>query len=287
MSTARYRAFIAVAQQGSLSAAARSLGVSQPSISSQIATLERQSQIELFHRQGYRMSLTGAGHKLLTLAQKLLSLESEAEFFLRDSGKLNQGELKIGAVGPFHVIEMVAAYRARHPGMQLSIRMGNSQQVLHDLEHYSTDVAVLAGLYERPELVMREYARHAIILFAHIEHPFARREQVDISELQGQPLLLRERGSTTRVALETALHAAGVKPQLNLEIGSREAIREAVARGLGVGAVSEAEFIPDARFKPVRIAGDPASTTTYLYCMKERSDSLLVRSFWDAIDHRN
>ena len=287
MSTARYRAFIAVAQQGSLSAAARSLGVSQPTISSQIATLERQSQIELFHRQGYRMSLTGAGHKLLTLAQKLLSLESEAEFFLRDSGKLNQGELKIGAVGPFHVIEMVAAYRARHPGMQLSIRMGNSQQVLHDLEHYSTDVAVLAGLYERPELVMREYARHAIILFAHVEHPFARREQVDISELQGQPLLLRERGSTTRVALETALHAAGVKPQLNLEIGSREAIREAVARGLGVGAVSEAEFIPDARFKPVRIAGDPASTTTYLYCMKERSDSLLVRSFWDAIDHRN
>ena len=287
MSTARYRAFIAVAQQGSLSAAARSLGVSQPTISSQISTLERQSQIELFHRQGYRMSLTGAGHKLLTLAQKLLSLESEAEFFLRDSGKLNQGELKIGAVGPFHVIEMVAAYRARHPGMQLSIRMGNSQQVLHDLEHYSTDVAVLAGLYERPELVMREYARHAIILFAHVEHPFARREQVDISELQGQPLLLRERGSTTRVALETALHAAGVKPQLNLEIGSREAIREAVARGLGVGAVSEAEFIPDARFKPVRIAGDPASTTTYLYCMKERSDSLLVRSFWDAIDHRN
>lgn len=287
MSTARYRAFIAVAQQGSLSAAARSLGVSQPTISSQIATLERQSQIELFHRQGYRMSLTGAGHKLLTLAQKLLSLESEAEFFLRDSGKLNQGELKIGAVGPFHVIEMVAAYRARHPGMQLSIRMGNSQQVLHDLEHYSTDVAVLAGLYERPELVMREYARHAIILFAHIEHPFALREQVDISELQGQPLLLRERGSTTRVALEIALNAAGVKPQLNLEIGSREAIREAVARGLGVGAVSEAEFIPDARFKPVRIAGDPASTTTYLYCMKERSDSLLVRSFWDAIDHRN
>ena len=287
MSTARYRAFIAVAQQGSLSAAARSLGVSQPTISSQIATLERQSQIELFHRQGYRMSLTGAGHKLLTLAQKLLSLESEAEFFLRDSGKLNQGELKIGAVGPFHVIEMVAAYRARHPGMQLSIRMGNSQQVLHDLEHYSTDVAVLAGLYERPELVMREYARHAIILFAHVEHPFARREQVDISELQGQPLLLRERGSTTRVALETALNAAGVKPQLNLEIGSREAIREAVARGLGVGAVSEAEFIPDARFKPVRIAGDPASTTTYLYCMKERSDSLLVRSFWDAIGHQN
>lgn len=283
MSTARYRAFVAVAQHGSLSAAARALGVSQPTISSQIATLERQSQVELFHRQGYRMSLTGAGHKLQALAQKLLALESETEFFLRDSGKLNQGELKIGAVGPFHVIEMVAAYHACYPGVELSIRMGNSQQVLADLERYTTDIAVLAGLYERPELYVAEYARHAIILFAHVDHPFARREAVALEELQGQPLLRRERGSTTRAALEAVLAQAGVRPRPSLEVGSREALREAVARGLGLGAVSEAEFIPDPRFRPVRIAGDPASTTTYLYCMRERRDSLLVRSFFDAL----
>lgn len=283
MSNARYRTFVAVAHHGSLSAAARALGVSQPTVSTQIAALERQSQVELFHRQGYRMAPTTAGSKLLSLAQRLLALESEAAFFLRDSGKLHQGELKLGAVGPFHVIEMVAAYRARYPGMQLSIRMGNSQQVLHDLANYSTDVAVLAGLYERPELLAREYARHAIILFAHVDHPLARHDEVDISALHGQPLLLREPGSTTRVAMEQALHAAGVQPRLGLEIGSREAIREAVARGLGIGAVSEAEFIPDTRFKPIRIAGAPASTTTYLYCMKERSDSVLVRSFWDAV----
>ncbi|MBP7352555.1 MAG: LysR family transcriptional regulator [Comamonas sp.] len=283
MSNARYRTFVAVAHHGSLSAAARALGVSQPTVSTQIAALERQSQVELFHRQGYRMALTTAGSKLLSLAQRLLALESEAAFFLRDSGKLHQGELKLGAVGPFHVIEMVAAYRARYPGMQLSIRMGNSQQVLHDLAHYSTDVAVLAGLYERPELLAREYARHAIILFAHVEHPLARHDEVDITALHGQPLLLREPGSTTRAAMEQALHAARVQPQLGLEIGSREAIREAVARGLGIGAVSEAEFIPDTRFKPIRIAGAPACTTTYLYCMQERSDSVLVRSFWDAV----
>ncbi len=283
MSTARYRAFVAVAHQGSLSAAARALGVSQPTISSQIATLERQSRVELFHRRGYRMALTSAGGKLLPLAQRLMALESEADFFLRDAGQLNQGELKIGAVGPFHVIEMVAAYRARHPGLQLSIRMGNSQQVLHDLEHYTTDVAVLAGLYQRPELLAREYARHAIILFAHVEHPFARRASVGLHELQGQPLLLREQGSTTRTALESALRGVGVQPRCDLEIGSREAIREAVARGLGLGAVSEAEYIPDPRFVPVRIDGDPASTTTYVYCMAERRDSILIGSFLDAI----
>lgn len=283
MSNVRYRAFVAVAHHCSLSAAARTLGVSQPTISSQISTLERQSQLELFHRRGYRMTLTDAGQKLLPMAQKLIALESEMDFFLRDSGKLNQGALKLGAVGPFHVIEMVTAYRAIYPGMKLSIRMGNSQQVLGDLERYTTDIAVLAGLYERPELLRQEYARHSIILFAHIDHPFAQREAVALSELRGQPLLLREQGSTTRTAMEKVLQAADVQPQVGLEIGSREAIREAVARGLGLGAVSEAEFIPDPRFRPVRIVGEPASTTTYVYCMRERGDSLLIRSFLEVI----
>jgi aminoethylphosphonate catabolism LysR family transcriptional regulator len=283
MSSARYRAFVAVAQHGSLSAAARALRVTQPTISGQISALERQSRLELFHRQGYRMSLTAAGRSLLTLAQRLIALESEADMFLRDAGKLNQGELKIGAVGPFHVIEMVAAYRAHYPGMRLSIRMGNSRQVLHDLENHVTDVAVLAGHYQRPGLFAREYARHAIILFAHNDHPFARRSHIEIGELDGQPLLMREPGSSTRAAIEKALDNAGVQPTLGLEVGSREAIREAVARGLGIGAVSEAEFIPDARFKAVRIAGDPACTATYVYCMGERRDGLLVSSFLDTV----
>lgn len=283
MSSARYRALVAVAQHGSLSAAARALGVTQPTISGQISALERQSRLELFHRQGYRMSLTAAGRRLLAMAQRLIALESETDMFLRDAGKLNQGELKIGAVGPFHVVEMVATYRAHYPGMRLSIRMGNSRQVLHDLENHVTDVAVLAGHYQRPDLLAREYARHAIILFAHNDHPFARRSQIEIGELDGQPLLMREAGSSTRAAIEKVLEEAGVQPKLDLEVGSREAIREAVARGLGIGAVSEAEFIPDARFKAVRIVGDPACTTTYVYCRRERRDGLLVSSFMDTV----
>ena len=78
---------------------------------------------------------------------------------------------------------------------------------------------------------------------------------------------------------EGALRAAGVQPRTDLEIGSREA----VARGLGLGAVSEAEFIAEPRFVPVRIAGEKASTATYVYCMAERADSELIRSFLNAI----
>lgn len=282
MNTSRYRAFVAVAHHGSLSAAARALGVSQPSVSGQISTLERQSRVELFHRRGYRMTLSDAGQKLLAIAQKLLTLESEAEFLLRDSGQLNQGILKLGAVGPFHVTEMVAAYRERFPGMHISIRMGNSQQVLHDLENYATDIAVLAGQYKHAGLLSIPYACHPIILFAPRSHPLARFDSVPIHALQGVQLIQREQGSTTRAALENALQAAQVQARTDIEIGSREAIREAVARGLGVGAVSEAEFIADARYKPLRIQGDPATTSTYVYVLKERFSSVLLRSFMTA-----
>ncbi|MND24567.1 HTH-type transcriptional activator CmpR [compost metagenome] len=282
MSSAKLRAFLAVARHGSFSAGARALGLSQPTLTTQVQSLERQHQVELFHRRGRRIELSDVGRQLLPIAQRLAALELEAHNLLRDSGRLDSGQLKLGAVGPFHVIEMVDSYRQRHPRIEVSIRVGNSAEVLADLEQYVTDIAVLAGRHDDPGLCAVRYARHAIILFANREHPLATRGSIALEELEGQPLLQREPGSTTRAALERALAEAGVTPRLAMEIGSREALREAVVRGIGLGAVSEAEFIPDPHIQPIRIAGDPVHTETYLYCLAERRNSRLISSFFDA-----
>lgn len=282
MSTAKIRAFLAVARHGSFSAGARALGLSQPTLTTQVQNLERHYNVELFHRKGRRIELSDVGQQLLPIAQRMALLELEANNLLRDSGRLDSGQLKLGAVGPFHVIEMVDHYRKRYPRIEVSIRIGNSAQVLADLENFATDLAVLAGRQDDPSLCAVRYARHAIILFAHIDHPFAKRRSVRLDELEDQPLLLRETGSTTRLALERALAEVGVTPRKAMEIGSREALREAVARGIGIGAVSEAEFIPDPRIHAVRIDGDPVYTETYLYCLAERRNSRLVSSFFDS-----
>ena len=284
MSVAKLRAFLAVARHGSFSAAARSLGLSQPTLTMQVQALERQYQVELFHRQGHRIETSSVGRQLLPIARQLAELELEAHNLLHDSGELSRGQLRLGAVGPFHVIEMVDAYRRRHPRIDVSIRMGNSAQVLADLGNYVIDIGVLAGLHEAPGLTRIRYARHAIILFVPAQHAFAGRAAVGLHELQGQPLLQREEGSTTRRALEGALAEVGISPQVAMEIGSREALREAVARGIGIGAVSEAEFIPDERIRPVRIEGDPAYTETYLYCLQERHGSRLLGSFLAVVN---
>ncbi|NYE26750.1 LysR substrate-binding domain-containing protein [Pigmentiphaga litoralis] len=283
MTTARIRAFLAVAQHGSFSAAARAVGLSQPTLTTQVQALERLHDVQLFHRKGHQVHMTSVGQRLLPIARQLASLEADAYNLLHDSGELNAGDLKLGAVGPFHVIEMVSAYRQRYPRVEVSIRMGNSSAVFNDLQTYAVDIGVLARFHDAEGYSATPYARHALILFVHRDHPWAGRTSVPLDALHGQPLLQREEGSSTRRALDDAMAAAGVVPRIVMEIGSREALREAAARGIGIGAVSEAEFIPDERLVPLRIDGDPAVTETYLYCLEERRQTRILRSFFDVV----
>lgn len=279
MTPSQLRAFLAVARHRGFSAAARALGVSQPTLTTQVQSLEREHNVELFFRRGRRVDLSETAQRLLPIAQNIAELELDALNLLVNSGALHVGHLRIGAVGPFHVIEMVDAYRARYPKVELSIKLGNSAQSLADLANYVTDVAVLASFNDDARFHAVPYADHAVVLFAHRSHPFYQRTAVSLAELEQQPLIMREQGLTTRLALEQALQQAGVRVQVVMEIGSREALREAVARGLGLGAVSEAEFIADERFRMVRIEGDPVTTHTYVYCLAERREGRLVGSF--------
>lgn len=281
---AQLRAFVSVVQYNGFTAAARALGVSQSTISSQIQLLEQDYGVELFRRRGKRVDLSAMGVELLPLARQMGALESDTHTLLRDSGTLRRGVLKIGAVGPYHVTEMIEAYHAIHPMIRLTVTLGNSEVVLSDLDKYTCDVGVLASMHADERYYMQPYASYPVIVFVHADHPFARRAAISLHELAGEPLLMREPGSTTRRALEDALREQNITVQVAMEIGSREALREAVARGLGVGTVSQSEYVPDPRLRPVRIEGDVVSTHIHACCLRERSESLLIASFFDAVE---
>jgi aminoethylphosphonate catabolism LysR family transcriptional regulator len=278
------RSFIAVVQYGGFTAAARALSVSQTTITSQIQALEEEHGVELFHRRGRRVELSAVGVDLLPIARQMRGLEVDAYAMLHDSGTLRHGSLKIGAVGPFHVTEMIEHYHALYPHIHLSITLGNSETVLQDLQDYACDVGVIASVFDDERYYMQPYAQYPVIAFVHHKHRFSTRESITLAELAGEPLLMREPGSTTRKALESALRSAGLKLRTAMEIGSREALREAVARGLGVGTVSRSEYVPDERLRLLSIAGDPVSTHIHVCCLRERRDSLLVSSFFRALE---
>ena len=111
------------------------------------------------------------------------------------------------------------------------------------------------------------------------------RDSIRLTELEGEPMIVREQGSTTRRAFEAALAATGTKPRLVMEIGSREAIREAVIHGLGISYVSEAEFVPDENLKLIPIAGAEVYTYAHVVVLKQRESSRIIKAFLDVV-HR-
>ena len=286
MNHAQLRAFHAVASTGSFTAAAARLHVSQPAVTMQVKALEEAFGVELFRRRGRRVERTELGQDLVDLTSRLFGLEEEAEELLGAARKLRHGRLRVGADAPYHVIGLLAAFHERYPELKISLGVGNSSAVLRDVLDGRKDVAVLAEVDPNPRIHAVPCVRHRLIAFVARKSRWGTRKRIRIEELEGEPMILREVGSITRRTLEAALEAAGVKPRIVMEIESREAVREAVAAGLGVGVVSEGEFGRDARLSALAIEGAPLENTEYVVCLSERRKLRLVQAFFELASVR-
>lgn len=279
MNHAQLRAFHAVASEGSFTRAALRLNVTQPTLSGQVKALEEQYGVTLFDRRGRRVQPTDLGLGLLEITRRLFGLEAEADQMLGAAKGLQRGYLRIGADAPIHVIPALAAFARRYPGIRLSVAIGNSEKLLADLLEHRTEVAILATRPTGPRFHAYPFREDRLIAFVEREHEWSGRSRIRLDELAGRRLVLRETGSTTRQIFEAALERHGVPRGEVLELGSREAVREAVAAGLGIGIVSESEFGEDRRVVPLPFAGNELRTTEYLACLTDRRDLRLVRAF--------
>jgi aminoethylphosphonate catabolism LysR family transcriptional regulator len=280
----RLRSFHAVAREGGFTAAARALGIGQPTVTSQVKALEDHFQVELFHRQGRRVRPTDTGKALFAVTQRLMAAEVEAQDMLNAVGGFHSGELKVAAVGPYHVTEMLSAFSERYPDIKLSVTVRNSQESLQWLLDYRADVGVLAQMEPDPRFHAIPYSRHPVVVFVNTDHPWAGRAALRLRDLEGQRMVLRELGSTTRRALEETLAREGVAINPVMEIGSREAVWMAVERGIGIGVVSEIEFVPHPRLRVLKVADAELYTYAHVVCLAERRESRIIRAFLDVVD---
>lgn len=282
MRSTQLRAFFAVARAGGFTAAARQLHISQPTLTSQVRDLEDAHGVELFHRVGRGVQLTPTGRQLYAIAAQMAALEGDALHLLKDEGNLKAGLLRVGAVSPYTAIDVVAEFSRRHPGIRIEASFGNSGAILRDLAEFRVDVAVLARLEEDPSLHGLPLRRAPVLILVPGEHQLAKRRALRMTDLQGVRMVMREQGSNTRRALEAALQRAGVVPDVAMELGSREAIQEAVAQGLGVGAVSQAAWRPDPRIRAMRLSDGEVWSETFVACLAARREARVVAAFLDA-----
>jgi aminoethylphosphonate catabolism LysR family transcriptional regulator len=273
------RSFHAVAREGGFTAASKALNIGQPTISDQVKALEQQFGVELFHRRGRTVSLTETGYGLLEITQDIFGHEDEAIAYLTATQELKHGLLKLGGVGTPVVMELIEQFQLSYPDIQLEILIDHGEPMLRNLMDFKTDVAILAHVSDDPELFYFPYSRSEIVLFVNTEHPWARRKKVRIEELAGQKCILREKSSATRQSLDQAITDAGVALGDALEINSREAVMDGTIRGLGVGAVSEIEYVPHEKLRLIRISDADVFISFYVACLNRRKNRPLIQSF--------
>lgn len=276
------RAFHYVATCGGFSRAAEELLLTQPAISDQVRKLEDEYDVLLFNRMRKQVTLTDAGEQLLQVTRRLFDCEQQAHDFLSESRALQSGNLRIVADSAHHLLHILAAFRKRYPGVRISVRAGNTETVVSSLYSYEADIGILG---ERPTL--KNFAHELlgsspIIAFVAANHPLATARHLTFAELAGHPLVLRERGSKTRTKLEMAAKAEGVELRPTIEAEGREAVREIVASGVGIGFVSLAEFGEDRRLVPVRLEPEEGMMMDEaLICLQERRGSKLVQAVFE------
>ena len=280
MKYTQLRSFHAVAKVGSFTGAAKELNVSQPTISEQVRMLEATYGIEVFNRAQRNINLTTTGRSLFEITQRLFGVVGEAETFLRAAGDYGAGHLRVSSVLPFFIVDMITKFRELHPKVKISVTSGNSAATLKSLLAYESDVGVLADHDSDRRLHTCIYDSHTIVAIVSRDHPWADRERIYLSDLAGHPMVLREVGSNTRRAFEAAAALVGMTPDVIMEIESGEAVREAVAKGHGIGVYGELALPYDPRLKVLRFVDVDMRINRFLACLQERRNELLVDAFF-------
>jgi aminoethylphosphonate catabolism LysR family transcriptional regulator len=277
-------AFHAVATHGGFSRAAAVLNVTQPTLSGQVKNLEERIGTKLFHRKQRGIELTGLGKRLLRHTSDIERAEREIGMLFAREQQEVAGKLVIGADAPYQIMRILANFNARYPAVSASIRFGNTSWLISALNEGIVDVIIAPNLSRRARLHTLALAPDYLRVFVNLDHPWRARQSIDLEELGDQTLVMREQGSTTRAVLDRALKRAGIRISRSIEIGSREAVREAVAAGLGISVVPDSERGDDNRFHFLEVANAALSNTEHVACLAENREQSTVQSFFGCCE---
>jgi aminoethylphosphonate catabolism LysR family transcriptional regulator len=264
----------------SFTRAARWLHIGQPTLTVQVKALEERYGVELFVRSARALELSPVGRALFEITKQIFFFEEQAVSLLGASGDAVAGTLRVGSVGPYFVMRLLAAFQDRYPLVQIGVDSDHSDGVVRKVLDSTTDVAITGSTPEDPRLFSHLLGRHEVVLFVNAAHPWAGLEQIELRRLDGQRLVVREPGSMTRSVFERCLDAHGVRPRIVMEL-ARDAVREAVFEGLGIGIVSASEFRAHEALRVIRIADHPVHTHAWLVCLRARRALNPIAAFVD------
>jgi len=284
MTYAQLKAFHAVALEGSFHRAAARLRLTQPAVSIQVRNLEQASAQALFRRSGHSVALTEQGRALFALTSRLFEAEDAAQRLLRGDAAAPRPTLHLGADGPHVALDLIAALRALAPEIRFRVTLANAEVTWDSLLALEVDAAVMAQVKSDPRVTGRPLATQDLLALIPRGHALARSRRLTLARLAREPLVLREAGSNTQRLVDEAFAAEGLKFEAAVTMGSREGVKEAVARGLGIGFLFAREAGEDRRTAAVKVAGLEGSNRDMLLCLKAQEKNPLVATLFAAAE---
>jgi len=280
--------FVKVAEFGSFSKAAEALYLTQPTVSEHIRTLEDEFGVRLLDRLGRGAAVTRAGSLLLSYAQRMLALSREARQAMESFQGRMSGELLIGAStipGEYVLPALIGRFKEKYPDISITLLIGDSQAAVDWVAEGRAELAVVGARLSVRGIEYKELMPDDLVVVVRGTHAWHARKQITLEDLQSEPLLIRERGSGTRAALEGALtevHMDLAAFRIVGEMGSTQAIKQAVKAGVGVSLMSRRAVEEECRsglLACLRVKDLKVTRSFHLATHRERSRSPLAEAF--------
>jgi len=280
--------FEAIARLGSFTRAAEELFLTQPTISMQAKKLAETVGLPLFEQIGKKVFLTDAGRELHATCREIFKHLSHFEMTAADLKGLKQGTLRLAVVttAKYFAPRLLGPFCQKYPGIQVSLKVSNRERVLERLADNQDDLYILGQPPEELDAVAEPFLDNPLVVLAPAGHPLAGKRKIPLARLAQEPFLLREPGSGTRKALERLFADHGLTIKMRMELGSNEAIKQAIVGGLGVSVLSRHTLALDAPLGQLAIldvAGFPIERQWYVAYPAGKQLSIVARTFLDYL----
>jgi LysR family transcriptional regulator, low CO2-responsive transcriptional regulator len=289
------KTFATVAREGSFTKAGKILQISQPSVSSLVIGLQKELGVKLFDKLGMKPHLTEAGRLLLKRAESVLGITEKIPEEMEEVKGLKKGRLRIGgsALAAASFLPMaLQIFKKSYPGVEAVLKFQTGDNLEQMLLDGDLDFVIMSRRPRSRLLQSEIYREEPIVVIASPRHPLARRDSVPLRLLGKEQWILYTKGTPVREMIESKFADIGfsLTPALEVDVqlGARDAIKSAVAGGLGISLLSKCHVLSDIqakRLKLIKVSGLNLKQTLYLTVHKTRQGSPLVEAFIDFLRH--
>jgi DNA-binding transcriptional LysR family regulator len=282
------KVFEATARHGSFTRAAEELFLTQPTVSMQVKQLTKAIGLPLFEQVGKRLFLTDAGRELYSTCQEIFQRLDQLEMTVANLKGMKQGKLRLAVITTtkYFMPRLLGPFCQRYPGIDVSLAVTNHEQVIERLSNNQDDLYVMSQLPDNSDIKSHAFLENPLVVVAPHDHPLASEKNIPLKRLTEEFFIMREPGSGTRGALQKMLDAQKLTVKVRLELGSNEAIKQAVAGGLGISVLSRHTLLPEVANTELTILdveGFPISRQWYVVYLSGKQLSVVASTFLEYL----